>query len=542
MWQEKFTKQENEDFSKLVTPEAKRRFIAYKITNNFDMLVHLLGYRDLGAFHKEQLDDIAKVKNLNDKPVRRLWLWSRGFFKTSLIDEAHCIFLIINNPNIRILVRSSTLGVAEDILRNIKNHFMVNEEFRYFFREFCPVASSNGKIEFGTVGDFTIPNRTRNLKEPTMMASGRGTNLTGLHFDYMKLDDLVTKDSVTNETQIQESKDDYYSLRHLFDKAAVPREDVIGTIYHFNDLYSDFRKSKQFTESIIPAKINGEAVFPERLNEVQLSQLELEIGPYQYQSQYMLNPINPSDAKFKEGWLRDYEVAPEGLSQYICVDPASTQKKKSDYTVIERWGIDFEGRHYLLEGVRDRMTAFQRIDKLFDIAKRAKNLRWVTYEVLGGRHGDLEVIDQKMRQDNKIFFYIKETKSSTGSKQDRIEQRLVPAYHAGKIFLPKSCYFRSLYDGKVYDFCELLKLEYLQFPFTEHDDILDCQGQMFEEQLIKGERTKSVSTKSGMTADDIDRQYNFIDKQMRKYRGLSPEVIKEFMFMNRMKKIVKAAK
>lgn len=541
MWQDKFTKEENEDLAKLVTAEAKRRFIALKISKNFDMLVHLLGYRDLGSFHKEQLDKISEVRKIEDVPVRRLWLWSRGFFKTSLINEAHSIFLIINNPNIRILVRSSTLGVAEDILRNIKNHFMTNEEFRYFFREFCPKASSNGKIEFGTVGDFTIPNRTRNLKESTMMASGRGTNLTGLHFDYMKLDDLVTKDSVTNETQIQESKDDYYSLRHLFDKAAVPREDVIGTIYHFNDLYSDFRRAKNFDESIIPAKINGEAVFKERLNEVQLSKLELDIGPYQYQSQYMLNPINPADAKFKEGWLREYEELPTGLSEYICVDPASTTKKKSDYTVIQRWGIDFEGRHYLLDGIRDKMTAFQRIDKLFEIAKRSKNLRWITYEVLGGRHGDLEVIDQRMRQE-KVWFHVKQTKGSSASKEDRIEQRLVPAYHAGIIFLPKSSYFRSAYDGKIYDFCELLRLEYLQFPFTEHDDILDCQAQMFEEQLIIGKRITAEVKRTGKTADDIDREYKFIDRQMNKYRGVSPDIVKKFIFMNRMKRLVKAAK
>jgi phage terminase large subunit-like protein len=139
--------------------------------------------------------------------------------------------------------------------------------------------------------------------------------------------------------------------------------------------------------------------------------------------------------------------------------------------------IDERGKHYLIEGIRDKLTSFQRIDRLFEIARRAKNLKWVSYEVIGGRHGDLEVINQKM-QTEQFFFFVKEIKSATLSKIDRIEQRLVPLYHSGTVYLPRESYFKSLYDGKVYNFTEQLKLEYLQFPFTEHDDILDCQAQI----------------------------------------------------------------
>ena len=60
---------------------------------------------------------------------------------------------------------------------------------------------------------------------------------------------------------------------------------------------------------------------------------------------------------FRE-WWKEYEVYPEGCSEYILVDPASTQKKKSDFTVIECWDIDWEGKHYLKEGVRDKLEMF----------------------------------------------------------------------------------------------------------------------------------------------------------------------------------------
>lgn len=539
----RFNMEQKKDWERCKSEEDSKFFISNFCKYDFASLVFMLGYRDLGEFHAPQILALSQVWEITDEPVRRLWLWSRGFFKTSLITESHSIYLIVNNPNIRILLVSNTISVAEDILRNIKNHFMTNALFRYYFPDFCPEPNTVGKVEFGTTEEFTVKCRTRVRKEPTMMVAGIGTNLTGLHFDYIKCDDLVTKDSVTNDSQIQASKDYYSSLRHLFDKAAVPREDVVGTIYHFNDLYSAVLRKMaskgEFKESFVPARVNGNATFPERLPDVEIYKLinDPSVGPYQVQTQYFLNPVNPADAKFKEEWLKYYGTKectlPQGLAQYICVDPASTTKKKSDYTVITRWGVDDKGKTYLLQGVRDKLTAFQRIDLLFEFVSRATNLRWVKYEVIGGRHGDLEVIEQKKRKEG-TFFNIKETKGTTHSKADRIEQRLVGQYHAGMVLLPEEDYFISKFDGKVYNFVQLLKLEYLQFPFTEHDDILDCQAQLFEEPLIKGVKTSVENKQDGITANQWDKMYAEIDKWKIMNPGLSNSEVQHRIYSRKL--------
>lgn len=548
----RFGEREKQLWEKLST---QGRFLLLKefFKSDFRSLIYLLGYKQLGAFHVPQVEALSQVRILDDTTsIRRLWLWSRGFFKTTLITECHSVYLILNNPNIRILLCSNTIDVSKDMMRNIKGHFIGNQALRHFFKEFCPIPNSVGKIEFGTSEEFVVPCRTAVLKEPTVMVAGVGTNLTGRHYDYMKLDDLVTKDSVTNDTQIQASKDYYASLRHLFDKAAVPREDVVGTIYHFNDLYySVLQKSKLFKESFIPARLNDQATFPERLPDSELDKLiaDPSVGPWQFATQYMLNPINPADAKFKAEWLRYYGVGdvrlPDGLAEYIQVDPASTVKKKSDFTVIERWGVDNKGNSYLLEGVRDKLTAFQRIDILFEIASHAKNLKWVTYEVIGGRHGDLEEIERRqMEAAQKVTvgrpayrrFTVKETKATVSSKIDRIEQRLVGQYHAGKVFLPQNLYYVSKYDGKVYDFIQLLKLEYLQFPFTEHDDILDCQAQLFEEHIIKGQKLESKEPTSSMTAADWDRMYSELGVYQNKYPDLDGAQVQSILATDKLKR------
>jgi hypothetical protein len=61
--------------------------------------------------------------------------------------------------------------------------------------------------------------------------------------------------------------------------------------------------------------------------------------------------------------------------------------------------------------------------------------------------------------------------------------------------MPKTIIHKSTFDGKTYDFVVQYKLEFLQFPFSEHDDILDCHAQLFDGEFIhKGEGTSKPKT------------------------------------------------
>lgn len=494
---DKFSPEEKDIYSQLVSNESKRVFIQEFFKRNFNAFVYLLGYRDLGRFHTAPLSLLQSQRFLESRPVRKLWLWSRGFFKTSLITEAHTLWLIVNNPNIRILIVSFSLEVAKKPLAAIRNQFICNEEFRYFFKEYCPAPNKDNKIEFGTSEAFTVSNRTKGLKEPTVMCAGVGTNITGLHFDWMKIDDLVNRESVSNDTQIQSSKDYYSLLRPIFDNPTIPREDVIGTIYHFNDLHNSLRKNEEFQQSFIPVEENGNFTFPERIPRDAFEQLcrDPSMNPHDVQSQYYLNPIDPAQRKFKDEWVQYYDTLPEGLSEYLLCDPASSKKKTSDFSVIERWGVDNEMNFYLLDGIRDKLSANERVDLYVSMAKQCSRLKGAKYEVIGGRHGDLENITIKFIE-RKLCITPKETKATTASKIDRIEQRLTGQFHAGKIYLPHSLKRVSQHDGKNYDFVQEYLLEYRQFPFSEHDDILDCHSQLFDGEYIeKGKSSPQAEPK-----------------------------------------------
>jgi phage terminase large subunit-like protein len=377
------------------------------------------------------------------------------------------------------------LEVAKKPLAAIRNQFLANTDFRYFFKEYCPIANKEGKIEFGTSEQITLPNRTKPLKEPTLMCAGVGTNITGLHFDWMKIDDLVNRESVSNDTQIQASKDYYSLLRPIFDNPTCPREDVIGTIYHFNDLHSNLQKNDEFKKSFIPVEINGEFIFSERINRENFATLcnDPSMNPHDVQSQYYLNPIDPAKRKFKDEWIKYYDSLPDGLSEYLLGDPASTTKKTSDFTVIQRWGVDSEMNFYLLDGVRDKLLSNDRVELYVAMAKQCRMLKGAKYEVIGGRHGDLENIKAKFLE-NRFPVEPQETKATTASKIDRVEQRLAGQFHAGKIYLPRKLPKTYRFDGKPYDFVQEYLLEYRQFPFSEHDDIMDCHSQLFDGEYI----------------------------------------------------------
>ena len=485
-----FTEIETEDYQKLKSPEAKRLYLQAFFMKDFGAFVYLLGYRDLGEFHKNEIKRLGKMRLIGDKPIRNLWLWARGHFKTSIITVAHTLWLIVNNPNIRILMVSYTLDIAKKIFKEVREHFILNNDFRYFFREYCPKANKEGKIEFGSTEELTVSLRTRILKEPTLKCAGVGTNLTTLHFDWMKIDDLVTEFSVTNDTQIQASKDYYGSLRQLFDVPEIPREDIIGTIYHFNDLYSSvIQKSDEFSKSFIPARDkNGVVVFHERFSTEGLDKIlnDPSVGVYIFNCQYLLNPIDPAKHKFKDAWIEYYDILPDGLAEHILCDPASTKKKTSDYTVIERWGIDKDGVTYLIDGIRDKLSSNERVDLFVSVAKQSKNLKSARYEVLGGRHGDLENIRIKFLENN-LPIEAKETKATNASKRDRIEQRLVGQFFSHKVLLPRNMPKSYIWNGKNYDFVKEYLSEFRQFPFSEHDDILDCHSQLFDGSfLVRG--------------------------------------------------------
>ena len=119
------------------------------------------------------------------------------------------------------------------VMRSIKWHFESNELFRACYPDFCP---PEGK-KWGTEEDFTVPNRTKNVKEPTLMIGSEGSPRTGFHYDLIINDDLHNEDNTYTPEQVNKVIDGWEKQGPLF---KIPRSLTmriqIGTIWDFEDV------------------------------------------------------------------------------------------------------------------------------------------------------------------------------------------------------------------------------------------------------------------------------------------------------------------
>ena len=444
----------------------------------------------------------ADMQAFKENPIyQRLWLMFRGAFKTTIISKAHTIQAMLIYPDIRILIAHNKLGNAEAILREIKNQFIFNALFRQLYPEYCPKRGPGGKVEWGTTEQVTLPNRSQTLQvqEPTIDTMGVDTMKTGMHYDLHKRDDLVTELSVTNEEQINSSILGDASMQQLFNRPAVGFVDRIGTPYHYADLYQKLQTDevkkmdhgywREGAQSVFKLPVHDEAgiyQIPEILNEEGFERIKSSptMDPYTVNTQYLLKPVNPSNQEFKPDWFRVWHepVALEGTVAYLKIDPATSKRKKSDYTVILYTQIDGKKIKYTTDGIRDKLNVTERIHAVIRFLKAYPNIIGILYETVGFQETDAVYLREAMRE-NKCERIIYEIKSPKHSKADRI-RRLIAPYSNSSWYWKNQIFYTALHDGKVHNLTEEARYEAYTFPFSEHDDILDCQSQLLDPDIM----------------------------------------------------------
>lgn len=181
----------------------------------------LLGYKDINPrTHK----DVIKV--LESRSTRKLIVLPRGCFKSSLGSVAFPIWLLISNPNLRVMLDSELYTNSKNLLREIKMHLMserIVELFGSFKHDSCWNES-----------EIIVNQRTSILKEASVTASGLGAEKTGQHYDVIICDDLNSP----NNSGTQEGRDKV--IQHYRYNTSILEPNgtmvVIGTRFSEDDL------------------------------------------------------------------------------------------------------------------------------------------------------------------------------------------------------------------------------------------------------------------------------------------------------------------
>lgn len=449
------------------TPEARRGLAR---TDLFYLMAHIMGRKDMD-------NDwcFARCREVAAAPDGYLDLWAREHYKSTIITVGKTIQDILCNPELTVGIFSHTRPIAKSFLRQIKRELETNAALKELFPDVLFAAPKREAPQWSEDSGLIV-RRENNPKEATIEAWGLVDGQPiGKHFSLLVYDDVVTRESVTTPEMIRKVTDAWALSLNLGARGGARR--YIGTRYHVNDTYRDILSRRAAVPRLHPAtrdgSMDGEPVLLDRET---LAQKRREMGPYIFGCQMLQDPKADTVMGFRQDWLRYADVDAQtrrircaGMNLYLLVDPAGSKKAGSDYSVFAVVGLAPDGNHYLVDGLRDRLNLTERANALFRLHRQYRPLA-VGYERYG-MQADVEHIRREQEREG-YRFPILELGGSM-PKNDRI-RRLVPLFESGRFYLPSSLVFANA-QGKARDFVqEFVTDEYLNFPVSGHDDMLDC--------------------------------------------------------------------
>jgi phage terminase large subunit-like protein len=291
---------------------------------------------------------------------RRLVLLAFRAFGKSTLMGLFCAWLLYQNANLRILVVAADMALSEKMVRNVKRIL----ETHPLTLHLKPMQKDQWASD-----RFTVE-RVQELRDPSMLAKGIFSNLTGTRADFIICDDV----------EVPKTSDTHYKredLRHRLselDYILAPEGSLIyiGTPHHAHTIYSEnprresgeeqaFLTGYKFMRLPVEDRL-GQSVWPERFSMQHLQALKLKNGPLSYQAQMLCQPVSLQNYYFKIEDLCFYKqdldysevgrqailrLGDQRLVSCSCWWDPSFGTESSDYSVLAVVYTDVQGRYYL---------------------------------------------------------------------------------------------------------------------------------------------------------------------------------------------------
>lgn len=536
-------------------------------TNLLFLCNEILGYKEVSrTVHGEILDHLQKFKGCEDLvensgkikitpkvPIElleghrdNLIIFPRGHFKTSIITIAHSVQWIINYPDIRMCLSMAIGDQTQKVMTELKGIFQYNKRFRMIFPDYCPVQKKVG--DWGNMEQFTVPNRTRVRKEPTVCLVTIGKVMAGSHYDVVKNSDLVDENNVKTPNQIADVISHFGHMDPLVErypsddpeKPVHGWQDVEGTIYDFGDLYVTIAGGSGVIYDLLESpprivkggwnclirgamKKDGTTLDMKRFppKELERIQEKPEMSAKIFSCQYLSKPIpdegglcDSKDVVFLSRQILN-DIQPM-LRIHCTIDLHGMEpaKNDNDYTVLTVGGFDRDGRFYVLDIRRGRFTPDQVIWQIFNIYDRWKP---IDFKIEKDAHARvlLPFLQRESSKRQRFPTMVPIKRDNHTSKQQRI-RGLQSWFKAGIIRFANDLGCKT----------DLL-LEIMQFPSQSsgvHDDCLDTLADMMYNQ--EGGATSDVWA----DGPDYSRAQFGIGKGTDKFLGFGPKGQPQWMY------------
>lgn len=296
------------------------------------------------------------------------WAWKNGdtrlllmAFRSagkSTIVGLFAAWLLYRNHDLRILVLAADFSLAKKMVHNVK---------RIIERHPLTNGLKPNKAEQWASDRFTI-NRMIELRDPSMLAKGITSNITGSRADVVICDDVEVPNTCDTPEKRAELRDRLGEMEYVLVPGGAQL--YVGTPHHYNTIYADeprteLGEEQEFLAGFKRLKIpvldeNGESAWIERYSEDDIARMKRAAGPNKFASQMMLEPRNISEGRLNPKLLKTYsedlgyakELRTLFLGQTKLVsasafwDPAFGSAK-GDHSVIAIIFSNAEGQYYL---------------------------------------------------------------------------------------------------------------------------------------------------------------------------------------------------
>ena len=428
-------------------------------------------------------------------------------------------WLLCCQPDLRVIVMAADSLLARKMVRNVKRIIERHPLCDHLMPETRDQWASD---------KFTV-RRDKELRDPSMLARGITTNITGARADVFIYDDV----EVPNTSDTLEKRQDLRDRLTETDFVLVSggTKLYIGTPHSYDTIYrTKAGKGKGLSEPFLLAykslllpilKRNGESQWPERFSSHDIEALKRSTGLNKFTSQMMLRPVDIRDCRLNPDLLETYEAelhyseAGGGLplltlgdkkiaSVSAFWDPAFGAAKGDD-SALAIVLVDTDGHEYIHSVSRIRFDPDIAIDEATQQARQVARILTrffspsVTIEINGIGKFLPSILRREIAAMKEQIAVVE--KASSVAKTNRILEAFDARLAARMI---------SVHGRVCEDDVFLTQMrEWQPFSSKKHDDLLDAVAGAILQEPVRLKRISSVKGKTRWRSQPVSARTDF---------------------------------
>lgn len=294
-------------------------------------------------------------------PERELLLMAFRSSGKSTIVGLFCAWVLMQNPDLRIIILAADFALAKKMVRNVK---------RIIERHPLTSGLKPQRRDHWASDQFTV-NRPGELRDPSMVAKGIGANITGSRADIVICDDVEVPNTCDTAPKRADLRERLAEIEYVLVPGGLQL--YVGTPHSFYTIYAAERRlemgeERPFLDGFCRLEIPlmdgaGNSAWPDRFPAERVAGMRKRTGPNKFDSQMMLRPVNIADGRLDPDRLRLYEAElhyAEGNAQPILTlggkrlvsascwwDPAYGAPGKGDASVVAALFTGDDGSFWL---------------------------------------------------------------------------------------------------------------------------------------------------------------------------------------------------